>query len=154
MADASPRYAERLGVPWLWWVLGAGLVTGVWWSFYVATPPAATWVATAVAAAVVVITLSRYGSLRVAVADDELLVGRAHVPLRFVGTVAPLDADAVRRVMGVDADARAYVAYRSYCPAAVKVEIVDSRDPTPYWLVSTRHPEALSRALGGSPVQD
>jgi hypothetical protein len=29
----------------------------------------------------------------------------------------------------------------------VRVEVVDPQDPTPYWLVSTRRPDDLARAL-------
>ena len=52
------------------------------------------------------------------------------------------------RAAGVDADARAYLLLRPYLKRAVKVEITDPADPAPYWLVSTRHADALVRALG------
>jgi hypothetical protein len=29
----------------------------------------------------------------------------------------------------------------------VKVEITDPADPAPYWLMNTRHPDELARAL-------
>jgi hypothetical protein len=29
----------------------------------------------------------------------------------------------------------------------VRVELTDPEDPTPYWLVSSRRPDALARAL-------
>jgi len=154
MAEPTTRYAERLLVPWIWWALGGGLVIAVWWSFYVATPPAATWVATSLAVVLVGLGLIRYGAVRVAVDSGTLWAGRAHLPLDLVGDVEVLDPAALRRVMGVDADARAFVVFRAYCRGAVKLEVADPRDPTPYWVVSTRHPDRLSRALAGTPVQD
>ena len=45
---------------------------------------------------------------------------------------------------GVDADARAYLLLRPYLKRAVRVEITDPADPAPYWLVSTRHADALA----------
>ena len=45
------------------------------------------------------------------------------------------------------ADARAYLVLRPYLKRAVKVEITDPADPAPYWLVCTRHPEELAKAL-------
>ena len=48
----------------------------------------------------------------------------------------------------MDADARAYLLLRPYLKRAVRVEIADPADPTPYWLVATRHPETLAAALG------
>ena len=48
---------------------------------------------------------------------------------------------------GRDADARAYLLLRPYLKRAVRVEINDPADPTPYWLVGTRRPEDLAEAL-------
>ncbi|GLV74094.1 hypothetical protein Shyhy02_20960 [Streptomyces hygroscopicus subsp. hygroscopicus] len=36
---------------------------------------------------------------------------------------------------------------RSYIPTALRVEVTDPEDPTPYVYVSTRNPEALAAAL-------
>ena len=56
---------------------------------------------------------------------------------------------ATRRVHGVDADARAFLVTRPYISRAVKVTIEDPADPTPYWLISSRHPRQLTAALHG-----
>jgi hypothetical protein len=53
---------------------------------------------------------------------------------------------------GRDADARAYLLLRPYVRRAVRIEITDPRDTTPYWLLSTRHPERLAAALSSAPV--
>jgi len=50
-------------------------------------------------------------------------------------------------VAGPDADVRAYLLLRPYLKRSVKVTVRDERDPTPYWLVSTRHPEHLVTAI-------
>jgi cation diffusion facilitator CzcD-associated flavoprotein CzcO len=39
------------------------------------------------------------------------------------------------------------VATRSWLPLAVRVEVVDPDDDTPYWLVGTRQPRELAAAL-------
>ena len=36
---------------------------------------------------------------------------------------------------------------RPYVKTAVRVELTDPADPTPYWLLSSRHPQALASAL-------
>jgi hypothetical protein len=36
---------------------------------------------------------------------------------------------------------------RSWVPTAVRIDLVDPDDPTPYWFVSTRRPDELVRAL-------
>ena len=79
--------------------------------------------------------------------DGWFRAGRARVELRFVGEVVPLDAETTRLVAGRDADARAYLLLRPYRKKAVKVSLRDPADPTPYWLVSTRRPDALAAAL-------
>ncbi|MFE1975819.1 DUF3093 family protein [Streptomyces hygroscopicus] len=45
------------------------------------------------------------------------------------------------------ADPRAFMLLRSYIPTALRVEVTDPEDPTPYVYVSTRNPEALAAAL-------
>lgn len=140
-------YAERLTVPLRWWVQGTMLVATFWLAVLVAMPFAAAMIATAVAAAAVAAVLLSYGSARVEVVAGEFRAGRAHIATAYVGTVQALDADATRRLAGVEADARAYLLLRPYLKRAVRVQIVDPADPTPYWLVSTRHPTQLTAAL-------
>ena len=55
-------------------------------------------------------------------------------------------------MLGVEADARAYLATRPYLKAAVKVPVSDPDDPAPYWLVGTRHPDRLAAALLEAPA--
>ena len=95
--------------------------------------------------------LLAYGSARIEVADGMLRAGRARIELDHLGTVTSLDADAARRLAGVDADARAYLLLRPYLKRAVRVEITDPADPTPYWLLCTRRPDELAAALTSSP---
>jgi hypothetical protein len=143
----SPAYAERLGVPLRWWVQGTMLVATLWLAVVVAMPAVGAWIVTAVALAVLALGLWSYGAARISVADGTFRAGRAHIEARYVGTAIPLDAEETRRTAGAEADARAYLLLRPYLKRAVKVEITDPADPAPYWLVSTRRPEELARAL-------
>ncbi|WP_028048572.1 DUF3093 domain-containing protein [Cellulomonas sp. URHD0024] len=79
-----------------------------------------------------------------------LYAGRAQIPLSLVGGVEALDATAARAELGPRLDARAYLCLRGWIHTAVKVDLVDPLDPTPYWIVSTRRPAALAVALTGS----
>jgi Protein of unknown function (DUF3093) len=147
-------YEETLTVPFRWHLLGAVLVLGVFWVFFVVAPLYVASLAGLVAAALVFGGLGRYGAARVATDPDGFSAGRALLPYRHIGAVEALDAEQTRRVLGVDADARAYLVLRSYCGAAVRVVVDDPADPTPYWVVSTRHPEILAETLGARSVQD
>ena len=146
----GPQYAERLWVPLRWWVQGTMLVASAWLAVAVATPPE---VAAAVALgvlALVVSALVTYGSARVSVGGGELRAGQAHIDTHLLGGAEPLDAEATRRVAGREADARAYLLLRPYLRRSVRVWVADPDDPTPYWLISSRHPERLVAALRSS----
>jgi len=142
------EYAERLTVPLRWWVQGTMLVATLWLAVVVALPALAATAVTVVALGLLVLGFTSYGAARVAVEDGWFRAGRARIALQHLGAVEALDAEATRRTAGVDADARAYLLLRPYLKRAVKVEITDPADPAPYWLVSTRHADALVRALG------
>jgi len=81
------------------------------------------------------------------VRDGVLTAGRARISTGHVGEVTALDATAAHRLAGRDADARAYLLLRPYLRRAVRVDIADPADPTPYWLLGTRHPARLATAL-------
>jgi len=142
------EYAERLTVPLRWWVQGTMLVATLWLAVVVALPALAATAVTVVALGLLVLGFMSYGAARVAVEDGWFRAGRARIAMQHLGAVEALDAEATRRTAGVDADARAYLLLRPYLKRAVKVEITDPADPAPYWLVSSRHADALVRALG------
>jgi hypothetical protein len=143
----SPSYAERLGVPLRWWVQGTMLVATLWLAVVVAVPGPVAWVVTAIALAALFLGLWSYGNARIRVEGETFRAGRAHIATSYVGTATALDAGETRRAAGVEADARAFLVLRPYLKRAVKVEITDPADPTPYWLVSSRRPEELASAL-------
>lgn len=144
------EYAERLTVPLRWWVQGTMLVACMWLAVIVAMPAAAAWAATAVMVLLLVLSLTSYGAARVSVADGVFRAGSAHIPVSLIGPVDPLDAKATRLVAGRDADVRAHLVMRPYLKRSVRVVIDDPADPTPYWLVSTRHPQRLATALSAA----
>jgi DUF3093 family protein len=154
MSHPSDPYVETLSVPAGWWLGGVAFVAAVGWCFLLATPLLVTGVATAVTAAIVLVGLSRYGGVRVATDPDGFSAGRALLPYGHVGAVQPLGAAATRRILGTDADARAYLLVRAYCGGSVKVMVDDPADPTPYWVVSTRRPQALAESLVSRSVRD
>ena len=143
----TPAYSERLHVPLRWWVQATMFLATFWIAFIVAMPAWLAWTAAGVLAASTYALFLWVGSVCVAVREGELLAGSAHIPLSLLGTPRPLDADGTRRVHGPEADARAFLVTRPYVKRAVLVPVEDPADPTPYWLVSTRYPDALAAAL-------
>jgi Protein of unknown function (DUF3093) len=147
-----PTYRERLSVPVRWWIIAALAVL----TLYVITAvPAGTLagaVVAGVAAVLLVVGFLRYGAAVIEVDPDRLRAGRAAIERQHLGQVEALTGEAVRHAFGRDCDPAAYLVLRGYLPGAVRVKITDPRDPAPYWLIATRHPERLAAALTGNSV--
>jgi hypothetical protein len=144
------EYAERLHVPLRWWVQGTMLVASLWLAVVVALPGSVAWAVTSAAMLLLAWAFLGYGGARIVVSGGELRAGRAHISTTHLGTATPLDADQTRRLAGPEADARAYLLLRPYLKRAVRVEVTDPADRTPYWLLHTRHPDLLASALTAS----
>jgi len=146
-----PAYRERLSVPLRWWVQGVMFVATLWLALIVAMPGAWAWAATAAVLALMALAFVAYGSAHIEIGHDShggyLRAGRARIEAVHLGPAEALDPEAARRAAGAQADARAYLLLRPYLPRAVRVQIDDPRDPAPYWLLATRHPESLAAAL-------
>jgi len=82
-----------------------------------------------------------------------LQAGEARIPLVALGGARPLDAEEMRVELGPALDARSHRCIRGWLSTGVRVRVVDERDPVPYWLLSTRHPDALVAALTEAPAR-
>lgn len=149
---AEVVFSERLRVPLWWWPLAfavAALLAVEVHLAYDAVPVAAAFAALAPVPAAVLLW---WGRTRVAVtASPEgsfLRAGPAVLPLGVVARAAIVPAAAKRSAMGRQLDPAAYLQHRAWVRTMVLVVLDDPEDPTPYWLVSTRRPQALVAALG------
>lgn len=81
------------------------------------------------------------------VADGELRIQKAHIPVKYLGRseVITKKSFSFERTRG--ADPAAYFATTFWISEGLKVENIDPRDHTPYWLISTRRAEELAQAL-------
>jgi Protein of unknown function (DUF3093) len=146
-ATPAMMYRERLRVPVSWWFLGFLAGVTIWLTFGVVLSLTAATIVALASAVLIAASLIAFGSAVVAVNPEGFRAGGAVLPLWAVGAVTPLDADATRTLAGPQADPRAFLLLRGYIPTAVRVEVADQSDPTPYWLVSTRHPLRCAAAL-------
>jgi Protein of unknown function (DUF3093) len=146
-SEAGPAYAERLGVPWWSWPLalcaGFLLAAEVW----LGAGGLRAWVPFAVALPVTVAVMLWLGRIRVTVTADEFRVDDARLPVSVIAEVVALDAEGKREVLGVGAHPLAFVIQRPWIGGAVQVLLDDPADPTPFWVVSTRHPSRLAGEL-------
>lgn len=142
-------YDERLTAPRTWWLLAAGAGVALGLMLLPLGPVAA--LAGVVAGAVLsAVGVSVYGSARVRVVADSLVAGDARIPLTALGEARALDAAEARAWRSHKADPRAHMLLRGYIATAVRVEVTDPEDPTPYVYLSTRQPERLVAALAAA----
>ena len=147
-AAAHPAYlfAERLWAPPVWWLVTTAIVASL--AVAVGYPLG---IAAGVATFVLVegffgwVLLST--AARVQVSESLLVAGRARLPLTVVSSVTALDPARAAALRGPQADARAFLLLRPWVPEAVRVDLDDPADPTPYWYVSTRRPAALAAVI-------
>jgi len=84
---------------------------------------------------------------RIEVTETEFIAGRARLPLSAVGAASAYSGEEAVMERGQRLDARAWLLLRGWVQPVVRVNVEDAADPTPYWLVSTRHPESVVAAL-------
>ena len=102
---------------------------------------------TLVTVTALLILLEIKSSLVIQVDESELRVGKAHIEYKYIGATVALTADEMKKVRTRDADPAAHLDIRFWNPHGVKIHINDSRDATPYWLVTSRKSEVLSKLL-------
>ncbi|MEV5518058.1 DUF3093 domain-containing protein [Streptomyces flaveolus] len=146
MQLSATSYEERLTAPRSWWLIS--FLVGLSFALILlpfGTLPMLGGLAGGTAAAAVV--ASSYGAVRIRIVGDSLIAGEAKVPLAALGEAEILDAEEARAWRTHKADTRAFLLLRAYIPTAVRVDVTDPEDPTPYLYLSTREPERLVETL-------
>ncbi|HVX07231.1 DUF3093 domain-containing protein [Humibacter sp.] len=87
------------------------------------------------------------GSPTIEVTTGELTAGRAHIERRYLGAAESFDGSEATLQRGRLLDARAWLLIRGWVSGVVRIPILDDDDPAPYWLLSSRRPAELARAL-------
>ena len=80
----------------------------------------------------------------------ELRIDRAHIDIKYLGDATILDSSAMRLLRTRDADPAAYLAIKFWMPKGIKITVVDPRDPTPYWLITSKRGEEIAALLDNS----
>ncbi len=146
VASATP-YRESLRTPWWWYVVGIGVAGLLAAEFHIAGLGVTDWVPYVVLLPLAAVIVWSLGRGRVEVSAGELRVRGAHLPLQYVSGSVALDERTLRRVIGREGDPAAFVSIRPWIGPGVQVWVDDAEDPTPYWVVSSRHPDRLVAAL-------
>lgn len=79
--------------------------------------------------------------------EVQLWAGQAHLPVTVISRSAEIAPSAKSAALGRQLDPAAYVLHRAWVGPMILALLDDPDDPTPYWLVSCRHPERVLSAL-------
>jgi hypothetical protein len=143
-------YRERLLVPVSYWLLAvpsiAFLGAEAWFIAGGIVPP----VTLAVLSLICAVFLINWGSATIEVTGGVLRAGRDTLPLGEASEVVALDEKQAALLRGPRADPAAHLFLRPYVKKAVYIALADPADGVPYWLVSTRHPDRLTAAIGSA----
>jgi len=86
-------------------------------------------------------------ALKIEVDQTHLRVGNASIEHVYIGEVNVLTTAQAKLIRTRDADPLAFLAIRFWSSKAVKIQVVDARDKTPYWLITTKKGTELLKAL-------
>lgn len=86
---------------------------------------------------------------KVLLTESTLTAKGATIELSNLGKATVIPKSELFKALGPELDARAWLAIQASVKGLVKIEVQDSNDPTPYWLVSTRNPERLAALING-----
>jgi hypothetical protein len=95
-----------------------------------------------------VIAIYFTASLHIEVDQSHLRVGKASIEKKYCGQITILNPKQMSLLRTRDADPAAFLAIRFWTAHGVKIELSDTRDRTPYWLVTSKRGEKLAQALG------
>ena len=146
MSKHAKIYKERSPWPiWLWLFL-LFLTTTLALAFWAALGTRWGWI-TMLVQFVGLLFLSQRTVLSIEVTDEQLRVGSAHIDRKYLGSITVLSAEEMRQWRGPLSDPAGFMALRFWIARGVKVEINDPKDPTPFWLISSKKAQPLAAAL-------
>lgn len=154
VAPHNVRYRERLWVPWWWWPPAFALAGIIAFEFNMGVTRQSAWWPYATLFAVAAAALVWLGRIEIRVTEDpaapgevQLWAGPAHLPVTVISRSAEIAPSAKSAALGRQLDPAAYVLHRAWVGPMILAVLDDPDDPTPYWLVSCRHPERVLSAL-------
>ncbi|QGU07576.1 hypothetical protein COCCU_08260 [Corynebacterium occultum] len=151
-AATKTIYRERQWVPAYWWVLAGFLVALVSAQFALNRNIFWLIIPAIVLSLVAVWILLSMSRTVISVEEDPdgtrwLLAEKAVLPDEVVSRSLAVPATAKRNAMGRQLDPAAFVVSHGWVHEMVMLVLEDPEDPTPYWLIGSRNPEALLRAF-------
>ena len=144
--QSSMEYREILRPPlqtlaFIYFLLGS-IVIAIW----AALPAPATQISF-ILSLLLLLLIARSLSSKILLTNDVLYVGKAAIETKFIAEVILLDKKEMALERTVRIDPAAHLSLKFWEPKGVKIILQDKRDPTPYWLVTTKRGEELKSAI-------
>jgi len=148
--SSEASYDELLRTPWWWYLVALFVASLLAAEFHISGLRLTDWIPFGTLLPLSVVMVWWLGRSRVRIAAGELRVRGAHLPLSVVSGAVALDALTLRRVVGREGDPAAFISIRPWIGPGAQLWLDDPDDPTPYWVVSTRHPDQLVGVIRNS----
>ncbi|MGI8648443.1 MAG: DUF3093 domain-containing protein [Acidimicrobiales bacterium] len=145
--DYDLLFAERWRAPWWYWLAGLILAVAVAAAIHLGYPGLRAIAPYVVTVPLVVGLLCWLSRVEVRITVTALYVDDAELAREFIAEAMPLSREAYRAALGPGFDPLAFVVRRPWITEAVLITLCDPNDPTPYWIISSRHPAELVAAL-------
>jgi hypothetical protein len=144
-AATQAQYSELVTPKWTSFLPLALILPTLWLTF--APINALVGITLGAIGTLVVAWLMLANSFKIVVSANVIRVGKASIETRFIGVCkeVPFASRFAQRIPNLDP--RAFLKLKNSQKGLVKLEIVDKKDPTPYWVVSTKHPGQLIAAI-------
>lgn len=145
-------YSERQWIAWYWWVMAFIVVAILTAQFAMNRSVFWLYIPAAVLSLITIWGLVSLSKTTIRVEEDAdgmrwLVCGQANLPNTVVDRVLVVPASAKQSAMGRQLDPAAYLVSHSWVKEMVMIVLNDPNDPTPYWLMSSKNPEALLKAF-------
>jgi len=145
-SNSKSEFAERISWPIWLWLLALMILASIYLTFWA---PFGTLSATVVSLifAIALVYSWQKSHLEIVVINNWLYVGNAKIESKYIKKVTVLKKDDFLKIRGPKADPACFNATRFWVTTGVKVELNDKKDPTPYWLISSKKAKALAKSL-------
>ena len=140
-------YRERLLVPVSYWLLAVPVVVSLGAEAYFFVDGIIPPLVIGMLAVIVGAFLGHWSAATIEVTGNVLRAGNDTLALSEAGQVLALDERQAAQLRGPKGDPAARLLLRPYLKRAVYVGLAEPAEGVPYWLVATRHPEALAAAI-------
>jgi hypothetical protein len=146
MPSDQPLYVERLAIRARWWAVVIAIALFGSAELFAGFDGRVVAVVVAAVLLPTVVLLAMASRLTLTVDTEGVHVGDATMSFDDMESVEALDPARTRLTLGPAADPAARLFVRGFIRESVLVRPMRSQ-PVPYWLVSSRHPEAVITAV-------